>query len=106
MTSSHRSIRSALDHLPSHTPRVFLIGGAQLYNLALASSPPSVDRVLLTRVTTNFDCDTFLTDFTRDESWSRASHRDLCDWVGFEVPENEVEEKGVKYRFEMWTLRQ
>ena len=81
------------------------MGGAQLYELALTSSPPTVDRVLLTRILTEFECDTFLTDFIRDKAWSRASHAELCEWVGWEVPEGELEEKGVKYRYEMWMIR-
>ncbi len=105
MTNSHNSIPSVLAALPATTQRVFLIGGAQLYDLALTSSPPMVDRVLLTRVMTEFDCDTFLTDFTEDRAWTQASHKQLREWVGWDVPEGEVEEKGVKYRFEMWTLR-
>jgi len=64
-----------------------------------------VDRVLLTRVLTPYECDTFLTDFTRDKAWTQASHKELCGWVGWDVPEGEIEGKGGKYRFEMWTWR-
>ena len=96
---------SAIAEIPAKTNRVFLIGGAQLYELALTSSPSIVDRVLLTRILTDFECDTFLTDFTRDKAWSLASHDELREWVGWEVPEGELEEKGVKYRYEMWMIR-
>ena len=88
------------------TDRAFLIGGAQLYNLALQAKPPLVDRVLLTRVLSEFECDTFLHDFSaQTEVWRLASHGELCEWVGWDVPEGEVEEKGVKYRYEMWVRR-
>jgi len=86
--------------------RSFLIGGAQLYNLALTQSPPLVDRVLLTRVMTDFECDTFLHDFSAQEDvWKLAKHDELCQWAGWEVPSGEIDEKGVKYRYEMWVRR-
>jgi len=34
----------------------------------------------------------------------QSSHEELCNWIGFEV-EEENEEKGVKYRYEMWVLK-
>lgn len=72
-----------------------------------------VDRVLLTRITNEVECDTFLDDFTsrttikdgeETRMWRLASHKELEEYVGFEVKEGEVEEKGFKYRFEMWVL--
>jgi dihydrofolate reductase len=65
--------------------------------------------VLLTRINSDIECDTFLTDFAAQETngrrvWRLASHSELEEWVGFEVPKGEVEEKGIKYRFEMWVL--
>ena len=98
-TSAHGSLEDALAQLPESTHRAFLIGGAQLYNQAL---PTHCDRVLLTRVLTQIPCDAFLADFTADKSWRLASHQELRDWVGWDVPEGEIEEKGIKYRFEMW----
>jgi dihydrofolate reductase len=83
-----------------------LIGGSQLYSSALKSSPPLVDRVLLTRILSDFECDTYLEDFAAiDPKWALASHAELCQWVGFEVPEGEIGEKGTNYRFEMWVYR-
>lgn len=65
-----------------------------------------VDRVLLTRVETDFGCDTFLHDFAADRDiWKLASHAQLCEWAGWDVPAGEIEEKGVKYRYEMWVRR-
>lgn len=107
-TTTHKSISSALSSIPQTIERIFLIGGAQLYNLALDSSTSKldsglVDRVLLTRVVSpEYECDTFLDDFTNRPGWKLSSHNELCEWVGWEVPEGEVEEKGVRYRFEMW----
>lgn len=34
--------------------------------------------------------------------WERADHEELIRWVGFEVPRDENEEKGIKYEFQMW----
>lgn len=101
-TPTFDSLPSALSSLQG-PGRVFLIGGSQLYNLALQSSPPLVDRVLLTRVMEDFECDTFLYDFAADPKWTRSTHGELCSWIGFEVDE-ENEEKGTRYRYEMWTL--
>lgn len=131
-TSAHPSLDSVLSSLPasSSASRAFLIGGSQLYTQALTSNPPMVDRVLLTRILTDFECDTFLTDFTNPASnvapshasapvteappgtssssststsgrWVKKTHEELCDWIGFKV-EEEQEEKGVQYRYEMW----
>ncbi|GAA5848476.1 hypothetical protein JCM9279_006577 [Rhodotorula babjevae] len=108
--------------------RVFLIGGAQLYNSVLeeaasapssSSSPYLVDRVLLTRLSTEYpDCDTYLHDFASDttpdgdkQMWRRASHDELRAWAGWDVPEGaqreqdklvKGEDKVVGYEFQMW----
>ncbi|CAK9786924.1 hypothetical protein CC85DRAFT_308374 [Cutaneotrichosporon oleaginosum] len=97
--SAHASFEAAMAAVPADTHRVFLIGGATLYNAALAHD---VDRVLLTRVLERLPCDVFLADFTTMPGWRRAPHAELKAWVGWDVPEGEVEEKGIKYRYEMW----
>jgi dihydrofolate reductase len=99
MTSTHGSLDSALSALDASTHRAFLIGGAQLYNMAFQHV--TVDRVLLTRVLTEFPCDTFLHDFTHD-GWKQSTHGELCEWVGWDVPAGEQVEKGVRYQYEMW----
>ncbi|KAG7570960.1 hypothetical protein FFLO_01054 [Filobasidium floriforme] len=125
----------------------YLIGGAQLYTLALQHD--LVDRILFTRVLSpGFEgvCDVFLPDFSggfrrkigerqeddkdhendkekeenkvnkeedknnKDErekapsvwKFKQRPHSALEEFVGFQVPEGEVEEKGVRYRFELW----
>jgi dihydrofolate reductase len=96
-----------LTNLPISTHRTFLIGGSQLYSLAFSSSPPLVTRVLLTRILSDFECDTYLEDFAaQDKRWTLANHAELSQWVGFDVPEGEIEEKGTRYRFEMWILKE
>ncbi|GAA5928302.1 hypothetical protein JCM10213_005699 [Rhodosporidiobolus nylandii] len=105
--------------------RAFLIGGAQLYNLVLTempspTSPFIADRILLTRILTEYpDCDTFLHDFVSDTGaegarvWRQASHAELREWAGWEVPEGvQVEEdrmnkgKEVRYEYQMWVRGQ
>lgn len=105
LTSTHSSLPSALSSIQAES-RAFLIGGSQLYNLSLQSTPPLVNRVLLTRVLSDFECDTYLYDFSNDNDgqWLKASHEELCKWIGFEVQEDN-EEKGVRYRYEMWVLK-
>ena len=93
--------------------RIFIIGGATLYKETLdlpPSAPAFVDRVLLTRILSpSFDeCDVHLPDFVAMEDgsaakWSRSTHEELEEWVGFEVPRGVQEEKGVQYEFQMWT---
>ncbi|KAI8995670.1 dihydrofolate reductase [Trametes punicea] len=116
----HSSIESATERLskpefldkPLH--RSFVIGGAYLYNATLALPPSSdtfVDRILLTRVLSPAfeDCDVFFPDFTSSEEtegnslrWRRASHGELREWAGFDVPEGIQNENGVQYEFQMW----
>jgi len=107
------NLKSALAHLEEsniNIHRAFIIGGAALYNETLAlpfsSSEPGLDRILLTRVLSpEFkECDIFFQDICNEKSeeWTRSTHAALQDWVGFEVPEGEQEEKGLKYEFQMW----
>ncbi|KAI0669856.1 dihydrofolate reductase-like domain-containing protein [Trametes maxima] len=119
VTSSHllSSIDSAIQRLsgsqaldkPLH--RTFVIGGAHIYNATLALVPSSdtfVDRILLTRILSpGFDdCDVFFPAFTGEEGsssqWRQASHAELREWAGFDVPEGIQEENGVQYEFQMW----
>ncbi|OCH96122.1 dihydrofolate reductase [Obba rivulosa] len=112
----HSNLDTALDRL-SHSEwmespihRSFVIGGASLYRDTLALPPSSgrfVDRVLLTRILSPAfeDCDVYMPDFldtTGDGKWRRASHEELQEWAGFEVPEGVQEENNIKYEFQMW----
>jgi dihydrofolate reductase len=107
--------------------RVFLIGGSQLYNQSLQSTAattcskeqPLVTRILLTRITHPLfpECDVHFpapphftssspnVGATPEPAWRLASNEEMDEWVGWEVPRGEVEEKGVRYRFEMWVRR-
>jgi dihydrofolate reductase len=122
-TSKHASVVEALSSLPdrydrpSSSPtsdranRIFLIGGSQIYTQCLDQPPtshPLVDRILLTRILSPAydECDVFLPDFSAQDGegkqWRRTGHKELVDWVGWDVPEGVVQEKGVEYRYEMW----
>lgn len=109
----HPSLSAAAASLSPNT-RAFLIGGSQLYNLALTSSPPLVDRVLFTRVLEPAfpECDVFLHDFCEDvdeagkKRWRREGKKEMEEWIGGEIGEEERLERGVRYRFEMWVLNE
>ncbi|QRV76318.1 dihydrofolate reductase domain-containing protein [Ceratobasidium sp. AG-Ba] len=84
---------------------IFVIGGASIYAKALEH--PTTTRILLTRILEPaFDeCDVFFPDFEKNGSWTRASHSQLVDWVGFDVLEGVQEEKGIKYEFQLWVRK-
>jgi len=89
--------------------KIFIIGGAQIYKLALEqekSEKAETTRILLTRILSDFECDTFfpleLKEDGTAEGWERKSKQELDDWVGEKVPEGVQEENGTKYVFEMW----
>ena len=100
---------SRLSTLPTPIYRNFVIGGASIYRDALALKPTEknyVDRILLTRIIApEFEeCDVFIQNFIEEhgDSWKRAEYWELREWAGFEVPEGEQEENGVRYEFQMW----
>ena len=84
--------------------KAFVIGGAQIYKEALRKQ--QTKRILLTRVLTAFECDTFfpirLNEDGKAEGWERKSKEELDRWAGETVPEGVQEEEGTKYVFEMW----
>jgi dihydrofolate reductase len=81
-----------------------VIGGAQIYEEAIQRA--ETKRILLTRVLTDFDCDTYfplqLNDDGKAEGWERKSKQELDRWVGETVPQGVQEENDTKYIFEMW----
>jgi dihydrofolate reductase len=84
--------------------RAFVIGGAQIYKEALEKA--DTKRILLTRVLTDFECDTFfpvqLNEDGTADGWTRKTKDELDSWVGETVPEGVQEENGTRYVFEMW----
>ncbi|GAA98441.1 uncharacterized protein L969DRAFT_103072 [Mixia osmundae IAM 14324] len=88
--------------------RIFIIGGAQIYRDALALDQRSgawADRILLTQIKEpSFECDTHLPDFRNapGEAWQQATLAELARWVEVDMPEGDVEEKDVRYQYQMW----
>ncbi|RGP78144.1 dihydrofolate reductase [Fusarium longipes] len=84
----------------SDISRVFVIGGAQIYDAALKL--PEARRILLTSIERDFDCDTFFPVDLKGGSWQRKSREQLQEWTGEEVEDGGQEEAGTKYEFQMW----
>jgi dihydrofolate reductase len=99
------SVEEAIEAVEkTEVTRAFVIGGAQIYKAALERK--ETKRILLTRVLSDFECDTFfplqLDESGKSEGWERKSKEDLDRWVGEQVPEGVQEENGTRYVFEMW----
>ena len=92
--------------------KIFVIGGAEVYGKALAME--EADRLLLTRIKREFECDVFFPLRLAEEgsriegkgsSWVRASKEELDRWTGEEVPGGLQSENGIEWEFEMWEKR-
>ena len=114
------SLEQAIEHLRSSggggggAARAFVIGGAQIYAAALQLK--EARRALLTRITDDFECDTFfplaLSEDAAEsgagvagagpEGWVRRSKEELDAWTGETVPNGVQEENGTRYEFQMW----
>ncbi|KAK2004832.1 dihydrofolate reductase [Colletotrichum falcatum] len=94
------------DGVASRLGRVFVIGGAQIYEAALRA--PEAKRVLLTKVLADFECDAFFPLALSDKGeegaagWGKVEKPGLDAWVGEEVEGGEIEENGTRYEFQMW----
>lgn len=85
--------------------RVFVIGGGQIYAAALEMK--EAKRVLLTKVMSDFECDTFFSLKLDDEGqnssgWVKRSKEELDSWTGEVVPEGVQVENDTSYEFQMW----
>lgn len=80
--------------------RAFIIGGAGIYGEAMKLQ--QTKHVLLTRIGTEFECDTFFPDLEREAQWERRSREGLEEFVGEGVEEGALEEAGVKFEFQLW----
>lgn len=85
--------------------RVFVIGGGQIYSAALEMK--EAKRVLLTKVMSDFECDTFFSLKLDDEGesspgWAMRSKEELDSWTGEVVPEGVQVENDISYKFQMW----
>lgn len=85
--------------------RVFIIGGGQIYAAALELKESK--RVLLTKIMSEFECDTFFSLNLDDEGesssgWVKKSKEELDCWTGEAVPEGVQVENDTSYEFQMW----
>lgn len=103
------SLEQAIAYLRGRTGgtlgRVFVIGGGQIYAAALEMR--EARRVLLTKVMSDFECDTHFSLRLGDEEegdpqWVKRSKKELDGWAGETVPEGVQVENDTKYEFQMW----
>lgn len=105
VTSSLEEAVSTIGTL-SHgsSAKAFIIGGAEIYKASVQTE--YAKRILLTRVLSDFECDTFfpvtLGEDGKAGGWVRRSKEELDRWTGETVPEGVQEENGTRYLFEMW----
>lgn len=94
-------IIDALAQLEGNTEevdRVFVIGGASVYQTALEL--PQTRYVLLTKIRREFECDTFFSvDLEESAVWRRTGREELRGFTGEEAREEVVEEQGVEFEF-------
>lgn len=84
---------------------VFVIGGGQIYTSALEMA--ETKRILLTRVMSDFECDTFFSLQLNDQGdsagqWVQRSKEELDRWTGETVPEGVQVENETSYEFQIW----
>ena len=86
----------------STTPRIFIIGGSQIYHEALKRA--NCTRIFLTRILSKVDCDTFFPEI--DESIFRlASHQELEEFVESNVVRDIQTHNNLDYQFTMYVKR-
>ncbi|KAG2176835.1 hypothetical protein INT44_007499 [Umbelopsis vinacea] len=86
----------------STTPRIFVIGGAQIYREAIKHA--NCTSILLTRIRSKVDCDTFFPEID-DSLYRLASHEELEKFVGEQVAEGIQTHKNLDYQFTMYVKR-
>ena len=82
---SHQDLEQALSHAAKLGERSFVIGGAQIYALAL----PRIDRLYLTRIEQTYTGDTWFPEWNEVEFEQIDSTRSRTS-------------SGLSYRFETW----
>jgi dihydrofolate reductase len=84
------------------TPRIFVIGGAQIYREAIKHA--NCTSILLTRIRSEVDCDTYFPEID-DRLFRLASHEELEKFVGEQVAEGIQTHKNLDYQFTMYVKR-
>jgi dihydrofolate reductase len=90
--------------------RAFIIGGAGVYRSALELPYGIADRVLLTKVHSDFECDTFFpVDLDGEDGaklgWRRSNNQDLSAYVGEEVGEGSIKEGETEFEYCLFERR-
>ncbi|KAG2226602.1 hypothetical protein INT45_005088 [Circinella minor] len=85
-----------------NSPRVFVIGGAQVYKIAIKHA--KCTHIILTRVRSKVDCDTFFPEIS-DEEFRLASHEELEAYVEQPVPKGIQTHKELQYEFTMYVRK-
>lgn len=94
------SLEKAFESIdPAQHPRTFVIGGAQMYNLAIQHA--NCSHILLTRIKSKIDCDTYFPKIN-DVQFRLASHQELEDYVQQTVPEGIQKHKELEYEFTLY----
>ncbi|KAI8982454.1 dihydrofolate reductase [Mycotypha africana] len=86
----------------SKQARVFVIGGAQIYRLAMQHAECS--HILLTKIKSKIDCDTFFPEINNN-IYRLASHEELEDYVEEAVPEGLQKYKDLEYEFTLYVRK-
>jgi len=118
-----KDIKSTESQAESHINNIFIIGGATIYKAALdlpptflsSASPKSIPldlKVLLTRIYTDFECDTFFPlDPANTNGWEERSRGQLETFVGEQlgdevvVKEKSKDGQEVEYEFCLFQRR-
>ncbi|KAI9488981.1 dihydrofolate reductase-like domain-containing protein [Zychaea mexicana] len=82
--------------------RVFVIGGAQIYKIAIKHA--KCTHIVLTRVRSKVDCDTFFPEIS-DEEFRLATHEELEAYVDQPVPKGVQTHKDLQYEFTMYVRK-
>ncbi|KAI8337071.1 dihydrofolate reductase [Chlamydoabsidia padenii] len=81
---------------PERHGRVFVIGGAHMYRLAMAETHCS--HILLTSIDSNVECDTFFPAID-EQDFRVATHQELESYVEQVVPQGVQMHKDIGYEF-------
>lgn len=92
-------MEDAFQVIPANTPRVFVIGGAQIYRIAIKHAQCS--HIILTRVRSKVDCDTFFPEID-EKAFRQATHEELEAYVEQPVPRGIQTHKELQYEFTMY----
>lgn len=87
---------------PTLHPRIFIVGGAQIYREAIAS--PLCERVLLTKIHASIPCDSFFPDID-PILFRRASHEELRAYTEEAVPEGRQVENDIEFEYLLFVRR-